>query len=77
MRLQPIVCVTNMQRAVDFYARLGLSMHPTGNNTMWTAFDRGDSRLALHYVERLPAQPVGRVGLSLLATEPLENHEYA
>jgi predicted enzyme related to lactoylglutathione lyase len=69
MRLQPIVYVTDMGRAVAFYERV-LGVSPTYRSDVWTSFAVGGHALALHRVASLPPAPRGE--LSLLADEPLE-----
>lgn len=71
MRLQPIVYVTDMFRAVEFYGKLGLSANAHGN-PMWTSFDVGDGMLGLHHVDLLPDSAGGRVALSFVTVGPLE-----
>lgn len=72
MRLMPIVYVTEMARAIEFYTALGLSIGPKGRSGMWTELTCGDATLALHFADKLPEKPVGRVELALVSQQPLE-----
>ena len=69
MQLQTIVYVTDMNRSIEFYRRLGFVVDYRGG-PVWTAFRGVDGVLALHTADELP--PPGRIGLSLVAGEPLE-----
>ena len=70
VQLQTIVYVTEMERSISFYERLGFVVAYRGGPA-WTAFQGTDGVLALHLVDELP--PVGRVVVSLVSSEPLED----
>ncbi len=72
MRLMPIVYVTDMTRAIDFYTSLGLAIGTKGRSGMWAELTCGDATLALHVADKLPEKPVGRVELALVSQQPLE-----
>lgn len=72
MKLMPIVYVTDMDKAIDFYTALGLQVGVNGRSAMWTEMVMGDSTLALHFIESLPENQVGRVALAMVAERPLE-----
>jgi catechol 2,3-dioxygenase-like lactoylglutathione lyase family enzyme len=69
MQMQTIVYVSDMDRSIEFYERLGFSVDYRGG-PVWTAFRGTDGVLALHAADDLPVP--GRVGLSLVADAPLE-----
>lgn len=69
MQLQTVVYVTDMDRSIAFYERLGFEVEYRGG-PVWTAFKGSDGILALHTVEELPGP--GRVALGLMADRPLE-----
>lgn len=70
MKLQPIVYVTDMDRAISWYSTL-LEVEPANASSHWTTFAIGDGTLALHYND--VALPGGSVDLSLVAPAPLES----
>jgi predicted enzyme related to lactoylglutathione lyase len=70
MRLQPIVYVTDMDRAVAWYSAV-LGVQPGYQSPAWTSLAVGDTTLGLHIIDVRPAQ--SHVALSLVATEPLED----
>jgi catechol 2,3-dioxygenase-like lactoylglutathione lyase family enzyme len=70
MKLMPIVYVADMDRAVDFYSRLGLALH--SQSPMWSELGLGDAVLALHGIDTLPERRTGQIELALVAEEPLE-----
>lgn len=69
MKLQPIVYVTDMDRAAAFYTSV-LGVEPTYRSAVWTSFALGGALLGLHFVDELP--PNARGELSLVTKEPLE-----
>lgn len=69
MKLQPIVYVTDMERAVDWYSTV-LEVTPGHQSPAWTSLSVGDATLGLHITESRPTE--SQVALSLVATEPLE-----
>lgn len=68
MKLMPIVYVTDMQRSVAFYRAFCDKLR--SQSAMWTEFELGDARFALHFVDVMPKE--SRVELAFVATEPLE-----
>ena len=72
MRIMPIVYVTDMPRAVQFYEALGLEPKTQDRSGMWFEMKMGDAVLALHKAATLPAQGHLRVELSFVSEEPLE-----
>lgn len=69
MQLQPIVYVTDMDKAIGWYALL-LGTQPAMASEHWTSFDVAGGHLALHLTEETLGP--GRVELSLVVDEPLE-----
>lgn len=67
----PIIYVTDMARAADFYEAIGAVVGKAGRNPYWTELELGPSRFALHIVESIEPRPQ-RVTVSLLADGPLE-----
>jgi catechol 2,3-dioxygenase-like lactoylglutathione lyase family enzyme len=72
VKLMPIVYVTEMGRAIDFYTALGLQAHHADRSGMWTELSMGDAVLALHRVPVLPNTADRRMELAFVCTEPLE-----
>ena len=70
MRLMPIVYVTDIAKALDFYTALGLQ--GSKHSAMWAELSLGDASLALHYTNKLPEKQIGRVELAMVAPAPLE-----
>ena len=70
MKLQPIVYTADVGRAVDWYGAV-LGVEPRYRSDAWTAFSVGDASLGIHHVDGLPVR--GRVELSFVAAEPLED----
>ncbi len=69
MRIQTIVYVADMDRAVDWYSKV-LGGEPLTHGSHWSSFRVGDASLALHWSEK--EESPGRVELSLVTQEPLE-----
>ena len=70
MNLQPIVYVTDMEKAIAWYSQL-LGTTPEVSGDHWTVYAIGGAHLALHLTdEHLEG---GSVELSLVADEPLEH----
>jgi catechol-2,3-dioxygenase len=70
VRLQPIVYTTQTGPLADWYGTV-LGTAPAYASDVWTTFGVGDASLAVHRVDELP--PGGRIEMSLVATEPLED----
>jgi catechol 2,3-dioxygenase-like lactoylglutathione lyase family enzyme len=71
MKLMPIVYVTDMGRAADFYTALGFQSDVQDRAGMWAQLTMGDAALGLHYCSPLPSGN-GRVALALVSDDPLE-----
>ncbi|MDH4117465.1 MAG: VOC family protein [Acidimicrobiia bacterium] len=71
MRLQPIIYVDDMQRAIAWYSVV-LGRQPVTASSHWTSFAVEGGNLALHLG---PGTSGGRVELSLVVDEPLETLE--
>ncbi|MEM7323886.1 MAG: VOC family protein [Actinomycetota bacterium] len=69
MQLQPIVYVTDMDRAVGWYTTL-VGVEPAMTSEHWTSFPVSGANLALHLTDERPT--AGGVELSLVTDEPLE-----
>lgn len=69
MELQPIVYVTDMDRAVDWYGTV-LDVRPAYQSPEWTALPVGNATLGLHITDVRPAESY--LALSLVAERPLE-----
>ena len=74
MRLMPIVYVSDMGRAIDFYSALGLTTDVTDRAAMWTEMRLGDGILALHKSDPQVRHDVraSRLELAFVARLPLE-----
>jgi catechol 2,3-dioxygenase-like lactoylglutathione lyase family enzyme len=73
MKLMPIVYITDMDTAIEFYTALGMNVGNKGRSNMWTELEMGDFLLALHHIDPLPANQIGRVELAMVAEMPLED----
>jgi hypothetical protein len=62
----PIVYVSDMGRALDFYSAFGLESSAKDRSPMWTELSLGNAVLALHYANPLP-DGHGRVELALVS----------
>ncbi|MEJ3742540.1 VOC family protein [Actinomycetes bacterium KLBMP 9797] len=79
----PVVYVSDMERAIRFYACLGLSERVRSRSNGWVELAAGDGHIALHVSAEppRPAQPTdpdepvpaGRVTLSFISRQPLED----
>lgn len=69
--LMPLVYVSDIDRAVAFYAALGMEPSLRGRSARWAELRLGGATLALHVADPLPP-PTDRVVLCLEAREPLE-----
>lgn len=73
IKLMPIVYVSQMSRALDFYLALGLEPDYVEREGVWSSLKSGDALLGLHTLDPLPPVPeIGRVELTLVSMEPLE-----
>lgn len=74
MRLMPIVYVSDMGKAMDFYSALGLTTDVTDRAAMWAEMQLGDGILALHRSDPQLRHEVraSRLELAFVATQPLE-----
>jgi catechol 2,3-dioxygenase-like lactoylglutathione lyase family enzyme len=72
MKLMPIVYVTDMGRALDFYTALGLQPVHTDRSGMWSELALGDALLGLHKTDRVPLEQASHIELALVSEEPLE-----
>lgn len=71
MILMPIVYVSDMGQAVEFYERLGFSPGAQSRSAMWTELRAAEGAiLALHGA--LDEKPAGTVELSMVADQPLD-----
>jgi catechol 2,3-dioxygenase-like lactoylglutathione lyase family enzyme len=71
MKLVPIVYVTDMERSLAWYRTVLPEAELVSTSPYWSELSLGDAAsLALHGAERI--EPGNQVGLSLAATEPLE-----
>jgi catechol 2,3-dioxygenase-like lactoylglutathione lyase family enzyme len=69
VKLMPIVYVTDMERAVDFYSRLGLRVRT--RSRMWSELECGGGAvLGLHQDDEPAAPSPLRVELTLASPEP-------
>lgn len=73
MILMPIVFVSDMERAIAFYEKLGLSIRAESGSPVWTELVVGDSILALHAASDVERPERPPIKLAFLATEPLED----
>ncbi len=74
MKLQPIVYVTDMDSAVEFYTALGLQLSPRGKSEMWTPLhDSHGAVMALHNTSELPANPSNHISVSFVTDDSLES----
>ncbi len=72
MKLMPIVYVSNIGRAADFYTALGFQGSVTDRAGVWAELSMGGAILGLHAANPLPPAGHGRVGLALVSEEVLE-----
>jgi len=70
MKLQPIVYVTDMERAVGWYSTV-LAVSPDYQSPAWTSLPVGDATLGLHITDKRAQE--SQMALSLVATERLED----
>ena len=69
MQLQPIVYVTDMGRAINWYTTL-VGTEPAMTSDFWTSYPVAGGNLALHLTDDPPTP--GGVELSLVTHETLE-----
>ena len=69
MKLQPIVYVTDMDRAVSWYS-IVVNAQPAYQSAAWTSIPVGNATLGLHITDDRPTHSY--LALSLVATEPLQ-----
>jgi catechol 2,3-dioxygenase-like lactoylglutathione lyase family enzyme len=69
--LMPLVYVSDIDRAVAFYAAFGMEPVAKSRRDHWAELRLGDATHALHAADPLPP-PTDRVVLCLEAREPLE-----
>jgi catechol 2,3-dioxygenase-like lactoylglutathione lyase family enzyme len=72
MKVMPIVYVSDMGRAIDFYTALGFSGAVEDRAQMWTELKMGDAILGLHFANPLPKNSGGRMELAFVSDEALE-----
>ncbi|MCU0492057.1 MAG: VOC family protein [Chloroflexaceae bacterium] len=72
--LQPMLIVysPNLERAIEFYQRLGFQLTVWNRPRLWAELRWGETLLALHYVESLPRPQGSRAELSFVCRESLE-----
>jgi catechol 2,3-dioxygenase-like lactoylglutathione lyase family enzyme len=70
MKMMPIVYVTDMERSVEFYEKLGMQPKTKDRSGMWFEFTAGSEVLALHLAKELPRDT--RLSLAFVSTQPLE-----
>lgn len=73
MKLMPIVYVSDMGRAIDFYKALGFTGAVQDRAQVWTELRMGDSLLGLPYSNPLPKNGGGRIELAFVSDIPLED----
>lgn len=69
--LMSMVYVSDIERAVAFYAAFGMEPVARSRSAHWAELRLGDATLGLHVADPLPL-PSDRVALCLEAREPLE-----
>ena len=72
MKLTPLVYVTDMDGAIDFYTSLLPAATIVTTSPYWTELLVGEATLALHYAEKVDHAGDG-MGLGLDAATPLED----
>lgn len=72
MKLMPIVYVSDMGQALDFYQALGLTAANQDRSQMWVELTCGDAILALHHVKSLPIKTLVRLELAMVSDDKLE-----
>lgn len=70
--LMPIVYVSDMDRAVNFYASLGFAPDPKARSRMWTQLNAGDRAILALHRNHEGSEDHLKVEVALVATEPLE-----
>jgi catechol 2,3-dioxygenase-like lactoylglutathione lyase family enzyme len=71
MKLMPLVYVTNMDEAIDFYTKLLPASSVVTTSPYWTELNVGGASLALHVTEKIDHSGDG-VAISFDAATPLE-----
>jgi len=72
MKLLPLVYVTDMDRAIEFYSKLLPASSIVTTSPYWTELLVGDATLALHIAESVDHSGDG-MGLGMDAATPLED----
>jgi predicted enzyme related to lactoylglutathione lyase len=72
MKLVPLVYVTDMERAIEFYGKLLPTSQVVTSSPYWTELNVGGSTLALHLAENVDHAGDG-VAIGLDAATTLEN----
>jgi catechol 2,3-dioxygenase-like lactoylglutathione lyase family enzyme len=72
MRVELILSVSDVERAVKFYRTLGLKLGPRVPSTMWAELWCGDAFLGLHRAEEISAHNSERLNLCFATDEALE-----
>ena len=72
MKLVPLIYVTNMERAIEFYGKLLPTSNVVTSSPHWTELNVGGATLALHLADNVDHDGDG-VGISLDAATALED----
>jgi predicted enzyme related to lactoylglutathione lyase len=72
MITMPIVYVSDMDRGIEFYGKLGFPLRQQGRSASWAELEAGGAILALHLAPEGWTKETGRVELAFVATEQLD-----
>jgi catechol 2,3-dioxygenase-like lactoylglutathione lyase family enzyme len=72
VKLELILSVSNVERAVDFYTAIGFVLGSRGFSPYWAELTVGNSLIGLHRDDNLKTQDSGRAFIMLNAEMPLE-----
>lgn len=72
MKITPIVWVTDIERSLEFYRRLGGVPIPETRSENWADLRMGDGKLSLHRTDALPEAEPPRISLCFEVRPPLE-----
>ncbi len=72
MRVELILSVSDVERAVEFYRTLGLKLGPRAPSRMWAELWCGEAFLGLHRTENLRPHDPERLHVCIATDESLE-----
>jgi catechol 2,3-dioxygenase-like lactoylglutathione lyase family enzyme len=72
MRVELILSVSDVERAVSFYQTLGLKLGPRAPSSMWAELWCGEAFLGLHRAEEISEHHPERLNICFATDESLE-----